>query len=117
MNNQTIVNAGAKYLQKMYHFTKKYSTAQTATSVIAAPGAGKAIRVRAFLFVVDGSTGTIELNGEAGNTIGWQPANQFNALGLSSITNQVAENTAVSLTTTTGTDTVFIGVNYEIVKV
>lgn len=110
-NNRVKITQRDSYLFK----SAEFETAQTATEMIAAPGAGKRIVIKAVSVATDGSTGEVLSNGTAGSAsiiICKLYVTKANSLSQGSINVPLDENTAVTLTTTTGTDKVFVKCNY-----
>lgn len=101
-------------------FSNEYATAQTGTAIIAAPGAGKRLAIKGIQMHTESNTGEIVINGTIGAStkiVDKLYASRFSAdtTGLENIA--LDENTALTLTTTTGTNKAFIAVNYIIESV
>ena len=98
----------------------EYTANQTATSFVAAPGVGYRIAVKALAMTGDGTTGEAYLNGtKDGATIiiGKIYMTKYNTIVTGNISVPLDENTAITLTSTTGTDKLFVQLNYVVDEV
>jgi len=95
----------------------EYAASQTALSLVAAPGEGKRIVVKTVAFTGDGATGEAYLNGTVdGETIiiGKIYMTKYNAIVTGDVSVPLDRNTAITLTSTTGTDKLFVQINYVV---
>ena len=98
----------------------EYATAQTATSFIAAPAAGNKIVIKGVALAGDGTTGEVIINGTVGAAtiiIAKLYVTKANSLSQESISIPLDAATAVTITTTTGTDKVLAKINYVVDEV
>lgn len=98
-------------------FSNEYATAQTGTSIIAAPGSGKRLVVKSIIIHSDATTGEVTINGTISAStkiINKLYATRFSNDNTGNENIALDENTAITLTTTTATSKVFIGINYII---
>lgn len=96
-------------------FSKVYATAQAATAIIT-PAAGKKVCVASVYACGDGTTGAIELDFVTSTIEVFRHyMTKYNQSFANDLHVEGAVNEVLSLTTTTGTDAVFIVVNYRIV--
>ena len=104
-----------------YEFVSaEYSANQTATAFIAAPGEGYRIVVKGGSIASSTNTGTVTINGtydESTVILAKLYASQFVRLADADIHIALDENTAVTVTSTTGENNIFIKANYVIEEV
>ncbi len=102
----------AKQYQTLF-VTASYSADQAATSLIAAPGAGKKIVITYLAFRTIANTGSAYLSSGAMN-IGTTYFEAQNSFGVNDIEVACPTNTAVTITTSTGSDDFTVAVLYHI---
>ena len=93
----------------------EYAASQTAASFVAAPGEGFRYVVKSLAFAGNGTTGEAYLNGTIGGStiiIGKIYMTKYNTFVTGNISAKLDENTAITITSTTGTDKLFIQLNY-----
>lgn len=98
-------------------FSAEYVTAQTATEVIAAPGAGKRIVMKYISLRTVANSGKAYLEGTLNSStllMGMIYPAQTQTFGAMDISILLDENTNVVLTTTTGTSALFVAVQWAI---
>ena len=102
------------------HFLAKsveFSTEQTATEFIEAPGEGYRIVVKYIALRTDSLSGTMHYNGtynSAAKTFGIVYVSAFEAFSTGNLSLPLDENTAITVTTATGTSNVFAAMQYII---
>ncbi len=101
---------------KHYFFSGEYTANQTALSVIAAPGAGKQIVLNYVAQRSSANSGVSYLNSGA-MKFGNMYFSAQNSLGAVSVEVECGDNTAVTLTTTTGSSPFYIALMYHIEEV
>ena len=95
----------------------EYSANQTGTSFIAAPGAGYRIVIKGIWYDAAGTTGEIIFTGTvagASKVIDKAYVTKYNNKSNSGIRIPMDENTAITITSTTGTDKIFVKINYVV---
>ena len=98
----------------------EYSANQTATEFIAAPGEGYKLVIKGGAIASSTNTGIVTINGtvdEATIIIAKLYASQFMRLADADISVELDENTAVTITSTTGANDIFVKANYVIREV
>ena len=97
-------------------FTGEWTLAQTAETIIN-PGATQKVCVASVYVAGDGTTGTVTLNfATSGKRVFRHYMSKYNNSFASDMHIEGNANENLGLTTTTGTDTVFVIVNYRLVS-
>ena len=91
-------------------FSEEYSSAQT-NLIIITPGAGKKLCIHGIYCTTDGAAGEIHLD-FSGQKVFRMYVTKENSTGMSTLNIEGEIDESLTLTTTTGTDKVFILVNY-----
>lgn len=117
-----VINDGSSDTSEVFHvkakeykhlfFTASYSSSQTATQIIAAPGAGKKIVLEYLAMRSTANTGTAYIT--SGQNIGTTYFEAQNSFSSTDMDVDCPANTAVTLTTTTTTSPLTVAVQYHI---